>query len=104
TGPTASPIGSPTTLVLADNLSEAAIVDAIRKGRTIVQLRGPDDPMVDLTINGAVLGEEITESAITATVHVTGGNGTFVSLVRDGVLLEEKPVTSDDATLTFTDR
>ena len=43
-GPTGSPIGSPTTLVLADNLSEAAIVDAVRHGRTIVQLRGPDDP------------------------------------------------------------
>src|SRR5262249_2103403 len=41
-GPTGSPIGSPTTLVLADELSEAAILDAVRHGRTIVQLRGPD--------------------------------------------------------------
>ena len=32
---------------LADNLSEAAIIDAIRHGRTMVQLRGPADPIVD---------------------------------------------------------
>lgn len=103
-GPTSSPIGSPTTLVLADNLSEAAIVDAIRKGRTIVQLRGPDDPMVDLTINGARIGDDVADVAdVTATVKITGGNGTFVGLLRDGALLEQQPVTSDDATLTFTD-
>src|SRR5258706_8532831 len=41
-GNTGSSIGSPTTLVLADNLSEQAIVDAIRHGRPIVQLPGPD--------------------------------------------------------------
>jgi MYXO-CTERM domain-containing protein len=104
TGPTDSPIGSPTTLVLADNLSEAAIIDAIRKGRTIVQLRGPDDPLVDLTINGAGIGDEIANVAeVTASVRVVGGNGSFVELWRDGEELEQKPVTSDDATLTFTD-
>jgi MYXO-CTERM domain-containing protein len=104
TGPTASPIGSPTTLVLADNLSEAAIVDAIRKGRTTVQLQGPDDPFVELTINGAELGDEVADVAsIEARVHVVGGAGTLVQLWRDGVKLEQKPVTGDDATLTFSD-
>lgn len=104
TGPTDSAIGSPTTLVLADSLSEAAIIDAIRKGRTIVQLRGPDDPLVDLTLNGASIGDEIADvSEVTASVRVVGGNGSFVELWRDGEELEQKPVTSDDATLTFTD-
>src|SRR5690606_19112946 len=39
TSATDSQIGSPTTLVLADGLSEAAILTALREGRTIAQLR-----------------------------------------------------------------
>jgi len=104
TGPTASPIGSPTTLVLADNLSEAAIIDAVRKGRTIVQLRGPDDPFVELAIDGAQIGDEITGvSHVTAQVHVVGGDGTFAALWRDGEELAQKPVSGADATVTFDD-
>ncbi|HTJ83062.1 MAG TPA: CehA/McbA family metallohydrolase, partial [Polyangiaceae bacterium] len=58
-------IGSPTTLVLADNLSEAAIIDAIQHGRTIVNLRGPDDPVLDFTAHGkggttAEIGDSVT--------------------------------------------
>ncbi|HEY5927957.1 MAG TPA: CehA/McbA family metallohydrolase [Kofleriaceae bacterium] len=104
TGPTSSPIGSPTTLVLADNLSEAAIVDAVRKGRTIVKLRNPDDPDVELTFGDAELGDEV-ESVATAnlTVHVTGGDGTFVQLWRNGVKRDQKSVVGNDATLTFDD-
>src|SRR6185312_16742941 len=49
---TGSPIGEPTTLVLADNLSEAAIIDALKHGRTMVNLRGPDDPLVEFTARG----------------------------------------------------
>jgi len=36
-----SPIGSPTTMVYADELSVAAIVAAVRAGRTVVKLEGP---------------------------------------------------------------
>ena len=105
TGPTASPIGSPTTLVLADNLSEAAIVEAVRKGRTTVQLTGPDDPFVELTINGAELGDEVRHvSSIEARVHIVGGDGTFVQLWRDGKKLEQKPVNGADVTVTFEDQ
>ncbi|NVB82410.1 MAG: CehA/McbA family metallohydrolase, partial [Kofleriaceae bacterium] len=109
TGPTSSKIGSPTTLVLADNLSEAAIIDAVAKGRTIVQLRGPDDPFVELTIDrpdgtAAEIGDDVTGVAhVTATAHIVGGDGTFVQLWRDGKKLEAKPVTDDDVRVTFTD-
>jgi hypothetical protein len=103
TGPTSSPIGSPTTLVLADNLSEAAIVAAVRAGRTIVQLRGPDDPFVDFTIDGATIGDEVTVAAVNARVHVVGGDGMFAQLWRDGEKLEQKPITGNDTTVTFRD-
>jgi MYXO-CTERM domain-containing protein len=109
-GPTGSPIGSPTTRVLADNLSEAAIIDAIRHGRTIVQLRGPDDPVVDAVMRApsggsAEIGDDVdgVERAELA-IHVTGGAGTFAELWRNGAMIgEPHPVTGDDVTLTLDD-
>ena len=104
TGPTASPIGSPTTLVLADNLSEAAIVDAVRKGRTVVQLRGPGDPFVEMAIGDAVIGDTVDGVAnVAVKAHVTGGDGTIVQLWRDGVKVAQAPVTGADFTTTFSD-
>jgi MYXO-CTERM domain-containing protein len=105
TGPTSSSIGSPTTLVLADNLSEAAIVDAIRKGRTVVQLRGPDDPAVEMKIGTAEIGDTVDNAAkVTITAHVVGAEaGMIVQVWRDGVKLAQKPVSGADFTTTFDD-
>jgi hypothetical protein len=113
TGPTSSKIGSPTTLVLADGLSEAAIVEAIRQGRTAVQLRDAEDPMIDLTIKradgtAAEIGDDVEGiGEVNATVHVVGtdpeGAPLIVQLWRDGEKLDQKPVTSADAKSTFTD-
>jgi len=104
TGPTASAIGSPTTLVLADSLSEAAIMDAIRHGRTIVQLRGPDDPFVEMKIGDAEIGDDVEDIAkANVKAHVVGGAGTFIQLWRDGEKIAHTPVTSDDFTTTFVD-
>jgi MYXO-CTERM domain-containing protein len=108
-GPTGSPIGSPTTLVLADNLGEAAIIDAVRHGRTIVQLRGPDDPRLEVTMRTATgataeIGDDVDGIAhATLTIHITGGDGTFAQVWRDGAMLEELPVTGDDFTGSFDD-
>jgi hypothetical protein len=95
-------IGSPTTLVLADDLSEAAIIDAIKHRHTLVQLRGPDDPLVDATVDTkdggkAEIGDEIDGvDHVHLDVHVTGGVGIFVQLWRDGAKLAQLPVDSDD--------
>jgi MYXO-CTERM domain-containing protein len=108
-GPTGSPIASPTTRVLADNLSEAAIIDAIKHGRTIVNLRGPDDPVVDFTARGkggatAEIGDDVSDVAsATFDVHVTGATGYFIDLVRDGETAQHVRVTDDDFTTTLTD-
>jgi MYXO-CTERM domain-containing protein len=105
TGVTASPIGSPTTLVLADGLSEAAIVEAVRAGRTVVQLRGPDDPIVEMTIGTAELGDTVDDVAkVTVTARIQGGDGTTAQLWRDGVKIAEKPVRGASFTTTFDDR
>ncbi len=110
TGLTASVIGSPTTLVLADNLSEAAIVEAVRRGRTIVQLRGPDDPLVDVTMRTATggtaeIGDDVDGVArVQLAVHVTGGDTMIAQVWRNGVKLEpQQVVAGNDATLAFED-
>ncbi|MEJ7604118.1 MAG: CehA/McbA family metallohydrolase [Kofleriaceae bacterium] len=109
TGDTDTPLGSPTTLVLADDLSEAAIVEGIRKGRTIVQLRGPDDPFVEVTMTradgtAAEIGDDVDGVAtVTLPVHITGGAGNLVQLWRNGVKLSQTPITSDDFRVTLTD-
>lgn len=103
TGTTDTPLGSPTTLVLSDGLGEAAIVDAIRAGRTIVQLRGPDDPLVAMTLGGAEIGDTIDVATAEVTVSIAGGAGMFVQLWRDGARLEQVEIPSDDFTHVFSD-
>lgn len=100
-GPGSSPIGSPTTRVLADRLDVAAIVEAVRRGRTVVQLQGPDDPFVELTAGDAVVGDTLAAESATLVVRVTEGAGHSVRLVRDGVPLESLPVTADPFEATF---
>lgn len=90
--------------MLADSLSEAAIIEAIRRGRTIVQLRGPDDPFVEMTIGDAEIGDDVENVAkVSVQAHVVGGDGTFVQLWRDGEKLGQMPVTGADFTNTFFD-
>ena len=104
-GTNPSEIGSPTTLVLADNLSEAAIIDAIKHGRTILQLRGPDDPLVDFTIAGKEIGDDVDGvGTVDAKLHITGGTGSFYEIWRDGAKLNQVEITSDDFTATFSDK
>ena len=103
-GTNPSEIGSPTTLVLADNLSEAAIIDAVKHGRTILQLRGPDDPLVDFTIDGHEIGDDVMDvSTVNAKLHITNGSGDFYEIWRDGQKLNQIEITSDDFTATFSD-
>ncbi|MCA9678859.1 MAG: CehA/McbA family metallohydrolase [Myxococcales bacterium] len=101
---TQSAVGSPTTMVYADELSEAGVVAAIRAGHTVVKLRGPDDPMVELTARTADGGAAIVGDTVTGVgvahldVHVTGGAGTTLELWRDGVRIGSEVVDGDDWT------
>ncbi len=90
-----SPIGSPTTMVFASALSVPALLEGIREGRTVVKLQGPDDPMIELRVEGTSVVAE-----------VTGGAGELLRFVRNGVTASEVTVDSDDfvATLPFDDQ
>lgn len=94
-GPTASPIGSPTTRIYAEELSVAALTDGLRAGRTMVQLQGPDDPLLELWPDVEVAsGEDVPDTAIW-TATVTGSpNGVLVWIV-DGEEVARMPVTGD---------
>ena len=98
-----APIGSPCTAVLADELSEAAIVDGVKNHHTLAQLRGPDDPFVDFTIGTLEIGDEGKASNAAIHVHVAGASGYFIEIIRDGAQLAMKPVDSDDFTLAMDD-
>lgn len=105
TGTNDTPIGSPTTLVYADELSEAAIIAGVRAGRTVVLLRGPDDPMVELFVTAGgergMLGDTVMGERAVVEAHVTGGDGLDFSLVVDGTSTELVTIDGDDATLRF---
>lgn len=101
---TASPIGTPTTLVYADELSEPALVAAVRAGHTEVALRGPDDPLVELHTVGADpkgIGDTARGEHVKIDAHVVGGNGMWLSLVQDGDEVANVLVDQDDWTHRF---
>jgi len=85
TGMFTSPIGGPTTMVYADELSVSAIVRAVREGRTVVKLEGPNDPMVELVAGDARIGDTITARSAELRAIVTGGEGASLRFLRNGV-------------------
>jgi hypothetical protein len=94
-----SPIGDPTTLVWADELSTAGLLAGIRAGRTVVKLQGPGDPMVELSADPPPAVDTITADAATLTITVTGAPpGSTVRLVRNGDSQTMIPVDADPFT------
>ncbi len=104
---TKSQIGSPTTVVWAQELSEAGIIAAIKHQRTYVKLRSPADPNVDFIVrkpdgSAAMLGDTVTDlQGLRFSMHIVGGAGMYAGIWRDGVLAAPATlVTSDDFTTT----
>ena len=109
TGPGAARLGSPTTMVLADELSEAGLLAAVWAGRTVVKLNGPDDPMVALTavslesptyvveIGGTFIGAREHEVELVATVTGAGAEGANAELWQNGGLVASATVSGGSA-------
>lgn len=93
-----SPIGDPTTLVYADALDAASILEGIRQGRTVVKLQGPGDPMVELGADVPITDSTVRAAVAHLTATVTGGVGTQLRFVHDGERLDPIEVTSDPFT------
>jgi MYXO-CTERM domain-containing protein len=93
-------------VVWAEGLSEASIMEGVRAGRVVVKLRGPDDPMVELTAEtdreeSGMIGDTVSGTAVTLTVNVAGGAGMVLDLVRNRESDEIVMVDSDEFTHVF---
>jgi hypothetical protein len=103
---TQSPIGSPTTLVWAEELSEAAILAGVVAGRTIVNLRGPDDPVLSLEVEGggerAGIGDRIAAAEVTVNAAASGAKGLRLAVYRNGARLESVEIDESDYAHSWT--
>lgn len=97
TGALDSPIGSPTTMVEADELSVAAILAGVRSGRTVVRIQGANAPMVVLSARQGLTGDTVAGRTVQLTVDITDGAGSTFQFVMNGEALGE-PVTVDSDT------
>ncbi len=92
---TQAPIGQATTMVFADELSEAGVRRAVRRRHTFVKLYASDRPDLrfeartaggDAGVPPAIMGDVVRARAATFTVRVLGGDPTFqLFVVKDGV-------------------
>lgn len=94
-GPLSSPIGDPTTVVGASELSVASLIEAIRNGRTVVKLGNPSDPMVVFESSVPPEGDTITAPEATLRAEVTGGVDGEVQFVKNGESQGAVAITSD---------
>jgi hypothetical protein len=110
--PVAAPaVGSPTTAVFSENLSERAILDAVRAGRVFVDVEGAQGRTLELTAvceaAAAVMGQGLAAPAgaeAEFTVRVLGAAGTRLDIVMDGrhgAALPDATIQGDDAVLAF---
>ncbi len=104
TGPLASRIGSPTTMVYAEELGARAIIEGVRLGRTVVKLRGPDDPMIEISVGGAVPSGVVVAEETTLEARVTGAFGGSVRWLENGREAAATAITSDPFVFSVTAR
>ena len=94
-----TPVGVPTTMVYAEELSVEGILAGIRAGRTVVKVIGPDAPMLETTLNGQPVGDTVMADEATLSAVVTGGVGLTLKLHKNGgSAIDEVLVTSDPFT------
>ena len=90
-----SPIGTPTTMVYARELSVEAILQGVRDGRTVVKIDGPQGPMIETELTGPRDGDTVSATQSTLRATVTGGDGTTLRVIRNGEIVEEVAVGGD---------
>jgi MYXO-CTERM domain-containing protein len=88
-------IGTPTTMVFADELSVDAILEAVRSGRTVVKVNGIDDPMLETELSGERVGDTVFADTATLSVRVTDGTGQSLQVIKNGAVVETLSIDSD---------
>ncbi len=109
----ADSVGIPTTVVYAQNLSVAAILDGIRAGHVFIDLTGSRNRMLDMTASTpgqptVMMGDTLQApagSVLQLAVHVVGCSGWMLQMLdndHDNSALSPQLVSQQDATLRFT--
>jgi len=107
-GDTYSPIGSPTAVVYAEELSAVGILEGLKAGHAFVMTEGPDGPEIYLTAssggNTAIIGDGIEGDYIDVNAEVLRGKRDKLTLYLNGTPIPgyaNLPVDDNDFTLTF---
>jgi hypothetical protein len=81
-------------MVRASELSVAGILEGVRRGNTVVKVRGPQDPMVEFE-------KTLVEAGALVEAHIEGGAGMQARFVVDGVPQAFVPLSESQTTLAF---
>ena len=109
-GPTDAPLGTPTTMVYADELSEQGVRRAVEAGHTFVKVTGPSAPDLRLEARprGAggpakIFGDSVAANVpVDFTARVLGGSGANqLQIIKNGSLFATRPVTSGSFVTSF---
>ena len=95
--------GSTSTMVRADQLSRPAVDRALRQGHAYVRGLGQESPQMDLRATAtdgttAMFGDTLVTDVAQLTFTVRDGDGQVLSIRRNGVEVEQVPVTGGDFT------
>jgi hypothetical protein len=113
---TTAPIGRGATVVHATELSRPAIVAGVRDGHTYAKPYGSDGPDIRVTAHSpgapdAIFGDTISGPSLELDVEVLHAGataarpGTYdVQLLRDGTMVDQRKVTSDDFSTGFAEK
>lgn len=99
-------VGTPATVVWARELSETALVEGLRAGRTYVRVTGPGGPAIDLVAHADGVRTEMggdlpatTRGPVTFTATVEGAPGQTLDWIDDGRVAESTPIHGPQAVL-----
>lgn len=87
-----SAIGTPTTVVFADELSEAALLAGLRAGRVFIRTRGPDGPSIGFEARGplgaAAMGDVVSlgteRRRVVFGLEIEGGRRQEIEVIHNG--------------------
>ena len=105
---TGSPLGTASTVVHAEELSEPGVECAIKAGHTYAKVVGNGGP--DLRFEArpdgwggapAIFGDTVTGGVVRFTARVTGDRGTQLDVLRNGALLRTFDIAGPDTTIHF---
>jgi predicted metal-dependent phosphoesterase TrpH len=104
-------LGTPATVVFAQELSEEALLEGLRRGRAYVRTQGPAGPVLDFgaTAGGRhyAMGDVIIAAGdvpVELSARIRGAAGQELVWIRRGVEAELAHITSQDQTMSRLER